>query len=164
MSLIQKYKAIVDDVNIAQDDMGLLGTISLDDWEKLEELKGSIVFDVDSSTYKGTTYPTKEKHDWDEWHVVTNDDFATARVIHQKDSGGFFISIFFKDEPYWEGFDLYEANNEQSSAILRMLPPEAIQQIKDAMLNADVMEKDDYRNICEWIDRAVEVPALGMPR
>lgn len=164
MSLSQQYEAIVANTTIVQDEEGLLGAISVDDWEKLAELKDSIEFDVDSSTYKGTTFPTKEKHDWDEWHVVTNDDFATARVIYQKDGGGFFVSIHFKDEPYWQNFDIHEAKEEQSFAVLRMLPFEAIQQIKTAMLKDGALTKDEYCDRCEWMDRAFEEPIAGMTR
>ena len=164
MSLIQQYQAVISNAKVSKDEVGPLGNISFEDWQRLSDLKDGIDFEADTSTYKGTNFPVSDTNGWQEWWVETNDASAVARVIHQQDSGGFFVSVEFKDEPYWDGFDLHEASNEQCFAVFRMLPSEVVTQIKDVLKSDSAIDQETYLNLSEWIDRAFEQPVSGLSR
>lgn len=164
MSLIQRYQAIISNAEISRDGVGPIGHISIEDWLKLDELKGEIAFTLDNSVYKGTNYPVADEEGWQEWWVETNDSAAVARVIHQKDAGGFFVSVEFKDEPYWNHFDPHESSEEQAFAVFRMLPSDAVAQIKTALKSDSALDDDAYLNLTAWLDTGIENSDVGLTR
>lgn len=164
MSLIQRYQAIISNAEIARDGVGPIGHISIEDWLKLDELKSEITFTAENSVYKGTNYPVAEEEGWQEWWVETNDGAAVARVIHQKDTGGFFVSVEFKDEPYWNQFDPHESKEDQAFAVFRMLPSDAVEQIKAALKSDSALDEDAYLSLTGWFETGIVNSVSGLSR
>lgn len=158
MSSKQRFAEILDSVQIQGEGSNSRQDLPKELWDELWKMKDAAFIGLDEAVYAGTSYGAENTKDHDHyWLVKTPDHFAAASVNHQAE-GGFFVSIEFEGESALYdlyGYDVYEAPDDVSEAVFRLLPESAINEMTSAVSNNPNFDQDgEAQRLVDWILRS----------
>lgn len=132
--------------------------IEVVDWLAIDEFKQTL-FASDEGVVHGVIDP-EEIGEWRAWTLKSPDGFAEAQFIFDR-VPTFFASISLENEPYWNGYDMNEAGDDQIRRIYAMLSVEAKENIRNA---ATAVDPDYYQTMIDYLcpvgDDPTTVPSV----